>query len=273
MERMQAITVQEICAAPTVRRVGAMLDVDASKLSEGDCLPKGWHFILLAAQTARSELRSDGFPGLGVPMPDLGLPRLLLIERAVEYGGAIPIGSTVDRTSAVTSLTRKNDERGSRVIVSITHELHVAGQAEPAAKEIQTYMLLPGGAKYRAPQRDILTVEADHVQVMVPDATLLFQYSALGFNSHKIHLDREYAREVEGFPDLVVNGGLTALLFTEFARRHVGVEPRAIRVKYAAPLFAGRKMTLAATRAGTAWRLCAHDEAGHVAAACEMEVA
>jgi 3-methylfumaryl-CoA hydratase len=72
----------------------------------------------------------------------------------------------------------------------------------------------------------------------------LFQYSALGFNSHKIHLDRNYAQNVEGLPDLVVNGGLATLLLTEFMRTDLGLAIAEIKVKHVAPLYSGRKMTL-----------------------------
>ena len=79
---------QETCSLATVRRVTAMLNQDPDKWSEGDFLPRGWQFILLGADTKRSELREDGFPGLGVSLPDLGLPRLMLGGRTVHYNGA-----------------------------------------------------------------------------------------------------------------------------------------------------------------------------------------
>jgi 3-methylfumaryl-CoA hydratase len=133
-------------------------------------------------------------------------------------------------------------------------------------------MLLPAGNAFREGARETQAVVADHCKVVVPDATLLFHYSALGFNSHRIHLDRDYARTVEGFPDLVVNGGLTTLLLTEFARRELGLTPRRLSVKYTAPLFAGRTMTLAASRTDDRWQLRAFDDTGTPAAVAEMEV-
>ena len=262
----------EVCALSAVRRVAAMLDLDPDSFGDGDPLPFGWHFPMMAAQTRRSDLRSDGFPGLGVVMPDLGLPRLLLARRAVDQLAAIPIGAAVERCSAVADIAHKDDARGRRALVSIRHELRVDGAAAPSIAEVQTYMLLPAGpasAGERMPQ----VIEGEKTKTLVPDATMLFQYSALGFNSHRIHIDRAFARDVEGFPDLVVNGGLTTLLLTEFGRRELGLALRSASVKYTAPLFADRSVTLAAARSDTGWRVRAFDDAGVLAADVEMEIA
>lgn len=106
----------------------------------------------------------------------------------------------------------------------------------------------------------------------MPDQTLLFQYSALGFNSHKIHLDRDYAQKVEGLPDLVVNGGLATLLLTEFLRTDVGIKPTDINVKHTAPLFCGRSMTLAADRSEAGWQLKIYNDIHEPAVEMEAKI-
>lgn len=265
-----SVTRMETCSLAAARRVAAMLDLDPASLAEGDPLPPGWQFILLGADTRRSDLRGDGFPGLGVPMPDLGLPRLLLGGRTVDYRQDIPIGSMVTRVSAIDSLTRKTTAQGDMAVVTIAHALHVATAATAAIVETQTYLLLSGknsaADSHRVPQ----AVSAQRSKIVTPDDTLLFQYSALGFNSHKIHIDKAYARDVEGFPDLVVNGGLVTLLLTEFLRTDLNLIPTGFRTKHLAPLFCSRPITLAADRIEHAWRLRAYDDAGYLAA--EMEV-
>lgn len=262
----------ETCAVPTVRRVAAMLDLDPAEWSAGCPLPRGWQFVMLGADTRRSALRTDGFPGLGVAMPDLGLPRLMLGGRSVVFAGDIPIGATVTRSSAVRNIVHKVNSSGPMAIVTVAHELRIAQQSAPALVETQTYLLM-SSAKVRA--EDQLTspatpVTAEHVTTVLPDDTLLFQYSALGFNSHRIHIDRNYARSEEGFPDLVVNGGLTTLLLSEFLRRDLNVVPAAFKVRHLAPLFCNRPATLAADRIGERWRLRAFDDHNRLAA--EMEV-
>lgn len=270
--KFEPVSRTEPCTVITARRVAAMLDLDPSAFTEGDALPTGWHFILMGADTPRSALRADGFPGLGVSMPDLGLPRLLQGGRNVEYLGEIPIGATVQRTSAIRNLTQKDGASGPMAIVTIGHELRLGDADTPAIVETQTYFLLPAqrrpGSATATPQQ----VTAEKTKTVVPDETLLFQYSALGFNSHKIHIDKAYARDVEGFPDLVVNGGLSTLLLTEFARRELALQPARFTMKNVAPLFCGRPMTLAANRRDNRWHLAAYDETGHTAAEMEMEV-
>jgi 3-methylfumaryl-CoA hydratase len=237
----------EICSLTIVRRVAAMLDLETHSFSNGGVLPRGWHFFMLAGETQKSALRSDGFPGLGVPIPDLGLPRLLLGGRTVSYQGDILIGSEVERTSFVKNIKEKTTESGRMAIVTLQHELRPIAASNPAIVETQTYILLSGKPAQTKPSvstTEIPNLTAEFQKQVVPDETLLFQYSALGFNSHKIHLDREYAQNVEGLPDLVVNGGLATLLLTEFIRTDLGLAIAEIKVKHVAPLYCGRKMTL-----------------------------
>ena len=270
----ETVTRLEACSVAAARRVAAMLDLDPEGIVEGDPLPRGWQFVLLGADTRRSALRGDGFPGLGVPMPDLGLPRLLLGGRTVSYRQEIPIGTTLQRTSSVKSLSPKSTDSGPMAIVTILHELRLAKETTPAVVETQTYLLLTAGKPFAeddgAGPRE--PISADRMTTVVPDETLLFQYSALGFNSHKIHIDKSYARDVEGFPDLVVNGGLTTLLLTEFLRRDLRLVPAALSVRHVAPLFCGRPITLAAQRDGAKWRLKAFNDRNALAVDMEVDI-
>jgi 3-methylfumaryl-CoA hydratase len=98
---------------------------------------------------------------------------------------------------------------------------------------------------------------------------MLFGFSALSFNSHRIHLDRDYARDIEGYPDLVVNGGLTTLLMTEVVRSEMGLAITSLAVTNRAPLFCGRPITFFGNRTGVGGRILALDDRGALAA--EME--
>ena len=263
----------ESCSVAAARRVAAMLDLDPDDIAEGAPLPRGWQFVLLGADTRRSALRGDGFPGLGVPMPDLGLPRLLLGGRTVSYLHEIAIGATLWRTSSIKSVTQKTTDSGPMAIVTIIHELRSPPETTPAIIETQTYLLLPprSGSTEDNDLEPSVPVSADRTMTVVPNETLLFQYSALGFNSHKIHIDKAYARDVEGFPDLVVNGGLATLLLTEFLRRDLCVVPTALKVRYVAPLFCGRTITLAAQHDNATWRLKAFNDRGRLAVDMEVD--
>lgn len=263
----------EICSLSMVRRVAAMLDLDSTSFSDGDVLPRGWHFFMLAGETRKSLLRQDGFPGLGVPIPDFGLSRLLLGGRTVSYRGNILIGSAIERTSFVKNIMEKTGSSGPMAIVTIQHELRLVSAPSPAITETQTYILLSGkNVQINGEKTATAPVSANFQKEVVPDETLLFQYSALGFNSHKIHLDKEYTRNVEGLPDLVVNGGLATLLLTEFMRTDLGLEITDIKVKHTAPLFCGHTMTLAAERGETNWQLKVLDNNNVVAVEMDANI-
>jgi 3-methylfumaryl-CoA hydratase len=266
---------QEHCSVAGVRRVAAMLDLEPDLMAAGAPLPRGWQFLMLGADTRRSALRSDGFPGLGVPMPDLGLPRLMLGGRTVQFLSDIPIGAAVRRSSAVANIREKAAAGGRMAIVTLVHELRVDAETAPALVETQTYLLMsPGSAAADDASEPLRPAPmAGKLREVVPDETLLFQYSALGFNSHRIHIDRRHAREVEGFPDLVVNGGLATLLLTEFLRRDLDVRPAALKVRHVAPLFCNRPITLAADRLGERWHLKAFDDRHRLAVDMEVDVA
>lgn len=246
---------KELCSLTMVRRVAAMLDIETQSFAEGDALPKGWHFFMLAGETRKSALRKDGFPGLGVPLPDLGLPRLLLGGRTVAYLGEIIIGSVIEKSSFIKSITEKTTKNGQMAIVTLQHELRSLEADTPAIVETQTYILKEleirneelgiRNRELEIPNSSFLIPNLKLPNSIVPDETLLFQYSALGFNSHKIHLDRNYTQQVEGLPDLVVNGGLATLLMTEFLRKEKGVDLKGIKVKHIAPLYCNRPLRLA----------------------------
>ena len=142
---------QETCSLATVRRIAAMLDQDPDKWSEGDLLPRGWQFILLGADTKRSELREDGFPGLGVSLPDLGLPRLMLGGRTVHYNGDIRIGAVLRRESRIQKLTRKETANGPMAFVTVAHALHAAEGQGPVLVETQNYILFRSSGSRSSP--------------------------------------------------------------------------------------------------------------------------
>ncbi len=263
----------EICSVASVRRVAAMLDLSPEGLEEKEPLPRGWQFILMAADTQKSQLRADGFPGLGVAMPDLGLPRLMLGARAVTYIKDIPIGSQVLRKSSIQSLTHKTTKTGPMAIANIRHTLELLGEKLLALIETQTYLLFPAsrGGVSAASGAFTADVSGYRVKTIVPDETMLFQYSALGFNSHKIHIDRAHARNVEGFPDIVVNGGLVTLLLTDFLRLEIGVTPSSIHVRHLTPLFCGHPITMVANKMNDKWQLQAYDNRSILAVDIEVE--
>lgn len=244
MEQNQRIITEEVCSLSSVKKVASMLGLALNNFNKGDLLPRGWHFFLLSGNVARSEIRSDGFPGFGVPIPDLGLPRLVLGGRKVEFLGDIRIGETLERASFLASISEKESPAGRMAFVKIQHELRNQ-QSELLLNEIQTFILLEASqGKPVLPVGKPISQEAQFKKSLTPDELQLFQYSALGFNSHKIHLDRSYTQEVEGYPNLLVNGGLASLYVSEFLRTQCGVQLAGFQAKHSAPLFCDDELTL-----------------------------
>lgn len=262
---------KECCTLSTVRRVAAMLNLDQDHYREGDALPRGWQFVLLGADTPRAALRSDGFPGLGVPLPDFGLPRLLLGGRTVEYGGDITIGETLERESHVDKVSHKETSNGPMAVVTIAHSLSSAKSGR-VLSETQTYLMMGAQAGARKTSEGPGLPAGIDLTVVTPDDMLLFQYSALGFNSHRIHWDQVFARETEGFPDLVVNGGLATLLLTEHLRTKHNQSFSKFSAKHMSPLFASRPMYLQAAEKDAGWTLRALDDEGRLALEIEADI-
>jgi len=266
---------QEIPTPSIMRQIAAMLDYQDLSLVMGDRVPRGWHFALLPATTMRSHLRPDGFAGLGVTLPDLGLPRLMLASRHVDYGSGMVVGETVYRNSTIESIQHKGTPERPRALLKVRHVMQAADGNKTPLVETQTFILMPPGNGYQPAKVEKQEIHAEIQRQVIPDATLLFHYSALGFNAHKIHLERDYTRYVEGFPDLVVNGGLTALLITEFARLDLELELASLDIQYKAPLFCDRPATIAAEQLANegdaiAWQITVHDDSGVPAALAKV---
>ena len=259
----------DICALPLVRRLAAMLDRDPAALRDGDPLPRGWHVALFTVPTRQSELRGDGLAGLGVTLPELGLPRIMAGGKRTRFDGGIPIGAPVRRASRVAAVTPKQGRSGRFAVVGIEHEIFVGGGARPVLTERQDYVMLaeqpPGSGPASVPQPPSERTHADAERVLVPDEALLLRYCAITFNTHRIHYDLPYATERERYPALVVNGGLPVAFLLELFRAEAGREPASIAIRNIAPLFCSRPMRLCAVRGAVEWRLWAEDDAGRVA--------
>jgi 3-methylfumaryl-CoA hydratase len=253
-----------------MRRIAAMLDLPGLEWSSGDPVPLGWHFPLLGAETFRNQLRADGFPGLGIPFPNIDSKRLVATGRTVESFGHICLGQGLDRTSRLAAIVPKSNAQGPITFVTVEHAFRDLESQAPILAEQQTFLLLDTlftampPASTRSPHTIVKTV--------TPDDTLLFQFSALAFNSHKIHLDRDYARSVEGYPDLVVNGGLTTLFMTEIARAAFGDTIRRLSVRNSAPLFCNRPIHFAQADQDGRGAILAIDDEGRMAAEMEFEI-
>ena len=203
-------------------------------------------------------------------LPELGLPRLMLGGRQTRFNGDIPLGAAVRRETRQGGVQIKQGRSGRFALVKIEHRIFVAQGQEPAVVETQDYIMREGSAaKPAATAAPIVAPTkaqdqpADASMTITPDEALLFRYSAITDNPHRIHYDLAYATEAEGYPALVVNGSIPAMFLLGLFTRTTKREPTAFTSRNVAPMFCGRQLHLNARQEGSSWRLWAQDDRGN----------
>jgi len=197
--------------ATRVAAWNATLDRDLSFPRDGDPAPTGFHWTLCPPLARASELGPDGHARTGSFLPDAGLPRRMWAGSRLSFRGPLRVGDRVDRRSTVDRITRKEGRHGPLVFVTVRHSFVVDGAA---VLEEEQDLVYRGAARPSAPRGESGETRAAGRwrRTVTPSETLLFRYSALTFNGHRIHYDRRYAEQVEGYPGLVVHGPLIASL-------------------------------------------------------------
>ena len=263
----------DVCALPLARRLAAMLNSDPASLREGDPLPRGWHVMLFNVPTQQSQLRQDGAASLGVTLPDIGLPRLMMGGRQTHFMGDIPIGAHVRRETRQGGVQMKQGRSGRFALIKVELSIFVGDAREAAVVETQDYVLreastaAPATAQAPSPAAAPIPVPIaastpDATRTLVPDEALLFRYSSITDNPHRIHYDLAYATGVEGYPALVVNGSIPTMFLLELFRSTAGREPVSLISRNVAPMFCGHPLHLNALNEGSSWRLWAEDAHG-----------
>jgi 3-methylfumaryl-CoA hydratase len=257
-----------------VQRLAATLDRDPARFHRGGELPESWYAILFGPLARQSTIGPDGHPETGDFLPPLAGTRRMFAGRRSTFHRPLRIGDMVSRLSTVTRAEPKTGRTGPFTLVTVRHEIDgPTGLAVTEEQDLIYRAGIEGGT--RAQQREAApTAERPDWSVAIPlDPALVFRYSALTFNAHRIHYDLAYTREIEGYPALVMNGGLTALLLVEAARPHL---PRPI-AHYAAraesPLFIGTRATFNGRLTGEGASLWASGPDGGLAYRIDMTLA
>jgi 3-methylfumaryl-CoA hydratase len=204
--------------------LSATLDRDNRIPEAGEPLPPLWHWLYFLPRHKQSEVGPDGHATRGGFLPPVPLPRRMWAGGRLTFKQPLRVGEPIERTSRVVSVEGKEGRTGNLVFVLVRHEIaNPAGVAILEEHDI-VYRDMPApGAPQPAPQR--APSESAWERTIKPDDVLLFRYSALTFNSHRIHYDRRYVTEVEGYPGLVVHGPLIATLLVDLLRRQM---PKAV---------------------------------------------
>ena len=195
--------------------------LDAPAPEPGDPLPPGWHWSYFLEAVAPEQIGIDGPPRRGDFLPPIDhLPRRMYAGGKLRWFAPLRIGATATRTSEVTRVDEKAGRSGPLVFVTVRHT--ISSGEDTCIEETQNLVYRgapePGAA---TPEPKAVPAKAQWSRVVRPDPVMLFRYSAITFNGHRIHYDAPYVREVEGYPDLIVHGPLMATLLLE-TLRHEG---------------------------------------------------
>lgn len=211
----------EITAAP-VRALSATLDRDDPLPAVGTRLPELWHWLYFLPHHRQSEIGEDGHAKRGGFLPPVSLPRRMWAGGRLvwEKGNPLQVGDTVERTSTIASVTHKAGRTGELVFVLVRHEVRNA-RGLALTEEHDIVYRAAAAPDEKTPPPTPAPKDAAFSREIVPDDVLLFRYSALTFNGHRIHYDRRYVTQVEGYPGLIVHGPLIATLLVDLLRRNV----------------------------------------------------
>jgi hydroxyacyl-ACP dehydratase HTD2-like protein with hotdog domain len=258
-----AETTETIAAGPAVALSG-LLDREPAVTAPGDPIPPLWHWLYFLDRPATSELGSDGHPAAGHFMPPIPQRRRMYAGGRASYTGALRFGDQITRRSELADATVKQGRTGELLFVTVRSVFTRAGAVIATEEQDVVYRSGPpaagGSAGPRGPSEAAGLATGGsagprgfngaagpapwQIQI-VPDPVLLFRFSALTYNAHRIHYDADYATGVEGHPGLVVHGPLLALLCFELPRRQAPRQ-RVTQLSFRArsPVYVGQRCTV-----------------------------
>ncbi|MDE2601766.1 MAG: MaoC family dehydratase N-terminal domain-containing protein [Bradyrhizobium sp.] len=234
----------DIVTAQLVKGLRATLFQEIGEPKPGDAAPFTVHWCLAQPVAPMSMLGQDGHPTRGGFLPPVPLPRRMWAGGELEFVDALRVGDEARRTSRISDVTMKTGSTGMLCFVSVEHVVTTARGIAIRERQDIVYRDISGSpqpASAKPPPPPV----AKHRETHMADPVLLFRYSALTFNGHRIHYDRDYVTKVEGYPGLIFHGPLQASLIVEMAARlHGGQPPGKISYRGLQPLFEGSEFSI-----------------------------
>ena len=257
---------------PAVHRLSATLDRDDPTPRIGDTLPIGWHLSLFPRVVRQSQIGPDGHPKRGDFLPPVPLPRRMFAGRRITFTADLRVGDEVRRESVIKEVNVKQGRTGQMVFVTVQTDISSPRGLAVTEEQDIVYREVPAPGALPPPPQPA-SGRAVWSRTVTPDSVMLFRYSALTFNGHRIHYDHPYVTRVEGYPDLVMNGGLTTLLVLELARTHASTPIHYISSRNVRALFVNQPITLAGEPSpdNRTAKLWAADQDGALALSAEAE--
>jgi 3-methylfumaryl-CoA hydratase len=265
--RQDSVTLAPLAA------MSATLNRDDAPPREGDALPPLWHWLYFLPRHRQDELGPDGHAKLGGFLPPVSLPRRMWAGGRLRFHSPLRAGDAIERTSLITRIDSKQGQSGELVFVTVQHQVHHAGRLSIEEEHDIVYRGAPLPGAPTTPPQPAPEASAFSREI-VPDPVLLFRYSALTFNGHRIHYDRAYVTEVEGYPGLIVHGPLIATLLLELLHREQpGAQVARFAFKAVRPIFDLHAFSVHGQPEGErSFRLWARDHEGFLAMTATAEL-
>ena len=233
----------DIATAWPVAAMSATFDRRDPEPRQGDSIPPGWHWLYFLEAKPASELGTDGHPRRGGFLPPVPLPRRMWAGGRIEFHRPLRVGDEVRRDSEILAVEPKQGKSGSLVFVTVRHTVH-SGGAVAVVEEHDIVYRDAAKPTDPAPQPKAAPASAQWRREMAPDAVLLFRFSALTFNGHRIHYDLDYVRNDEHYPGLIVHGPMQTLLMLDLCRRNDERPVRKLDYRALHPVFHTERMTI-----------------------------
>jgi len=208
----------QVTTAP-YRALSATLDRNDPEPNPGVFLPELWHWLYFLPHPQQSEIGPDGHAKRGGFLPPVPLPRRMWAGGRLRWVGELQIGDTIERVSTIKSVTHKSGRTGDLLFVLVEHQISNQKGLVLTEEHDIVYRAAPSPDE-KPPAPTPAPQDAQWTKVINPDPVLLFRYSALTFNGHRIHYDRSYVTQEEGYPGLIVHGPLIATLLVDLVREH-----------------------------------------------------
>lgn len=220
-----------------ISALSATLDRADPLPQPGDALPPLWHWLYFLPVHRQSKIGPDGHPERGGFLPAVELPRRMWAGGRLQFHHPLRVGDAVSRVSTIADVSAKEGRTGKLVFVLVRHE--ISDGAGLALTEEHDIVYRDNPAPGEAPPAPkAADTNHDWIREIRPDPVLLFRYSALTFNGHRIHYDRPYVTNVEGYPGLIVHGPLIATLLMDLLRRQLpDAEVESFSFRAVKPLF------------------------------------